>query len=101
MNTQESDRLASRIKENGEHLVLSMRREENGARFRYLVAVSNTSPATYSVYVEYQDASRHTVGAIPRFSNDRDTAESFCSMLERFGITPLSLDAIYEDAYTP
>lgn len=101
MDTTENDSLARRMQKNGEHPVLCMRREEGDAVFRYLVAVSNASPERYSVYAEYKDAKRHTLGEIPHFSSDRDAAESFCSMLERFGITPLSLEAVYEDLYTP
>ena len=101
VNTTENDSLETLMKKNGEKPVLCMRRDEGEAVFRYLVAMKSASPISYSVYAEYTDATHHTVGAIPSFSYDIDTAESFCGMLERFGITPLSLEAIYEDMHTP
>ena len=101
MDTNEAITLEGRMKERQEHPVLCLRREEGQAVFRYLVAVTDQRPARYSVYAEYTDTEHHTIGDIPHFSADRDTAESFCSMLERFGVTPLSLEAIYEDTYTP
>lgn len=101
MDTREARPLEERMRQKGEHPVLCLRREEEGRIYRYLVAVTDGEPQSYSVYAEYQDSKTHTTGEIPSFSRDRDTAESFCSMLERFGVTPLSLDAVYEDTYTP
>lgn len=90
-----------KMKERGEHPVLALRREASGAVLRYLVAESDTLPKHYSIYAEYLDGASHTVGDIPCFSSDRDQAESFCSLLERFGVTPFSLHAVYEDSLTP
>lgn len=90
-----------KMKERGEHPVLALRREERDAVLRYLVAETDTDPRYYSVYAEYSDGTCHTAGDIPRFSKDRDQAEGFCSLLERFGVTPLSLGAVYEDSLTP
>ena len=101
MNKKNTEAPSARMKARDEHPVLCMRREEGSAVFRYQVAVSNTSPKSYSIYAEYEDGERYTVGEVPDFSTDRDMAESFCSMLERFGVTPLSLNAVYEDTYTP
>lgn len=101
MDRNESHTPEERMKEKGEHPVLCMRREEGEATFRYLVAANDAPQKEYSIYVEYQDALHHTTGEIPAFSTDRDVAETFCGMLERFGVTPLSLDAVYEDVYTP
>ena len=101
MNTNETSTPEARMKARREHPVLCLRREEGQAVLRYLVAVTDKEPMQYSVYAEYEDESQHTVGDIPCFSNDRAKAECFCNMLERFAITPLSLDAVYEDAYTP
>ena len=89
------------MKQRGERPILCVRREEGDAVFRYQVAVNDATPSEYSVYAEYKDSTRYTVGEIPHFSTDRDTAESFCGMLDRFRVTPLSLEAIYEDMYTP
>ena len=101
MEKDESRTPEERMKEKGERPVLCMRREEGTATFRYLVATNDAPKKEYSIYVEYRDALRHTTGEIPAFSTDRDVAETFCGMLERFGVTPLSLDAVYEDIYTP
>ncbi|MBE6655271.1 MAG: hypothetical protein E7609_00165 [Ruminococcaceae bacterium] len=101
MNTNETSTPEKRMRERREHPVLCMQREDGSAVFRYVVSITDAEPHRYSVYAEYRDAERHTVGEVPDFSEDRDTAESFCSMLERFGITPLSLHAVYEDIYTP
>ena len=89
------------MRQRGEHPVLCLRREEGQAVFRYFVAVTDSRPQSYSVYAEYTDGSLHTTGEIPNFSEDRDIAEGFCCMLEKFSVTPLSLDSVYEDIYTP
>ena len=101
MDIKENDTPRERMNKRGEKPVLCMQREEGMAVFRYLVAVSKAPPMTYSIYAEYEDGTTHTIGEIPHFSEDRDMAESFCGMLERWGVTPLSLEAIYEDIYTP
>ena len=101
MNKKNTESPSARMKARNERPVLCMRREEGTAVFRYQVAVSSSSPQSYSIYAEYEDGELYTVGEIPDFSTDRDMAEGFCSILERFGVTPLSLNAIYEDTYTP
>ncbi len=101
MDMNETHTPEARMKEKGEHPVLCMRREEGQAVLRYLVAVTDAAPYSYSIYAEYRDAEWHTTEEVPDFSRDRDTAEGFCCMLERFGVTPLSLHAVYEDTYTP
>ena len=101
MDTNETSTPEGRMRERKEHPVLCMQREEGEKTFRYLVGVTDQKPHRYSVYAEYRDAERHTVGEVADFSTDRDMAEGFCSMLDRFSITPLSLHAIYEDHYTP
>ena len=68
---------------------------------RYAVGVSDTHPHLYSIYAEYSGGGKETIETIPAFSEERDTAESFCAMLWRFGVTPLSLHAHYEDSLTP
>ena len=91
----------ARMVERGERKVLALRKEEGDALYLYTVAIGSEKGALYSIYAEFQCGDVHTVGEIPGFSCDRDKAEAFCCMLERFGITPLSLDAVYEDLLTP
>ena len=90
-----------KMEERGERVILTLKRGAENATLSYLVSVSDGEPPNYSIYVEYTDAERHTVGEIPRFSSEKETAERFCAMLARFGVTPLSLDAVYEDTLTP
>ena len=92
---------SARMAERGERKVLSLRKEEGDALYLYTVAIGKSKDALYSIYAEFQCGDVHTVGEIPDFSCDRDKAEGFCCMLEKFGITPLSLDAVYEDLLTP
>ena len=101
MDTKETTFSEEKMKERGEHPVLALRKEEGDTVLRFLVAETDRHPKQYSIYAEYFDGACHTAGDIPNFSRDRDTAESFCSMLERFGVTPFSLNAIYEDTLTP
>ncbi len=84
-----------------ERPVLCLRRTEGDAIFRYAVGMSCELPVYYSVYAEYIRGGCHTVGEIPRISQSRDAAESFCALLEHFLVTPLSLEALYEDTLTP
>lgn len=87
--------------ERGERKVLSLRKEEGEALYLYTVAIGKEKDALYSIYAEFLCGDLHTIGEIPAFSDDRDKAEGFCCLLERFGITPLSLSAVYEDLLTP
>ena len=89
------------MKESGERVTLALKRKEGDAILFYRVCTSTAEVPLYSVSVEYTDTERHTTGEIPHFSSDKETAERFCAMLARFGVTPLSLDAIYEDTLTP
>ena len=100
MDKQEPTFFKEKRKERGE-ITLTLQRAEGDAILAYRVCASETEPKLYSVTVEYTDAERHTQGEIPHFSSDKETAERFCAMLARFGVTPLSLDAIYEDTLTP
>lgn len=93
--------LDEHMERRGERPVLCLRRTEDGAIFRYAVGMSRTPPVYYSVYAEYIRGECHTVGEIPHLSQNRDQAESFCALLEHFLITPLSLEASYEDILTP
>ena len=101
METNDRETLEERMAKRGERPVLLLRRIEGEGVFRYGVGVTAHPPTQYSVYAEYSAGEMHTLSHIPSFSSDRDTAESFCSLLERFSATPLSLDAIYEDSLTP
>ncbi len=101
MDEKEMTFSEEKMKERGEHPVLALRRTDGGVTLRYVVAERDKPPKHYSIYAEYTEGACHTAGEIPCFSRDRDTAESFCTMLERFGVTPFSLDAVYEDSLTP
>ena len=85
----------------GEKPVLLLRRSDGTRVFRYGVGMATHPSVRYSVYAEYLTEGMHTLSHIPAFSIDRDTAESFCSLLERTLATPLSIEAIYEDSLTP
>jgi hypothetical protein len=93
--------LEERMAALGERPVLLLRRIDGERVFRYGVGMAVHPPTRYSIYAEYRAGELHTITRIPAFSSDRDTAESFCSLLERVLATPLSLEAIYEDSLTP
>lgn len=101
MKETKKETLEEQMAARGERPVLLLRRTEGGREFRYGVGVTAHPPVRYSIYAEYRATDMHTVTHIPAFSGDRDTAESFCSLLERMQATPLSLQAIYEDSLTP
>ena len=105
--------LEEAVRERGEKVVLLLKKSVGHKHFRYALGEgpaplpcitdgdARREAMTYSVYAEYKDGKIHTVGSIPDFSCERATAESFCRLLSRILATPLSLDAIYEDSFTP
>ena len=101
MNEESENKIEARMKARGEHPVLTLRYDGDGAVMRYAVGTSAKKPPSYSVYAEYTANGKTTAEVIPAFSRKRDTAESFCALLARFSVTPLSLHALYEDSLTP
>lgn len=105
--------LEDAVAERGEKVVLLLKKSLGRKHFRYALGEgpaplpcmtdgdARRDALTYSVYAEYKDDEMHTVGSVPDFSCERITAEGFCRLLARILATPLSLDAIYEDSFTP
>ncbi len=105
--------LEEAVAERGEKVVLLLKKSVGRKHFRYALGEgaaplpcitdgdARRGAMTYSVYAEYRDDEVHTVGSVPDFSCERVTAEGFCRLLARILATPLSLDAIYEDSFTP
>lgn len=112
-DTPKPSTLELAIKERGEKMVLLLKKSVGRKHFRYAIGEApaplpcitdgeaRVKATTYSIYAEYKDEKTHTVGAVPDFSCERTTAEGFCRLLARILATPLSLDAIYEDSFTP
>ena len=97
-----TEEIALRMQERGERTVLHLRKDLGLSHFRYVLAERLEEGAPiYSIYAEFRDEQMHTVGSIPDFSPLRETSEAFCRLLARTLATPLSLEAIYEDAFTP
>lgn len=93
-----SERMASR----GENAALVVRRNHGTIHLTYTVAERKTEDGVmYSVYAEFEDGAFRTASAVTDISGDRLAAESFCRMLAEHAVTPLSLEAIYEDRLTP
>lgn len=101
METKKQDTIEEKMKESGEHPVLTLRQELEGRTMRYAVGCSDRGENVYSIYVEYSEGGRFSTERISAFSRDRDIAESFCAVLARYSATPLSLHALYEDSLTP
>ena len=101
MNSDIPPTIEACMKARGDRPVLSLRSDGENAVMRYAVGASDTTPVLYSIYAEYTADGKTTSETIPAFSEERDTADSFCAMLWRFGVTPLSLHAHYEDSLTP
>jgi hypothetical protein len=103
MNTNGKDEIEARMAQRAERTVLHLKKSLGRTRFRYVLAERHSDEygLTYSIYAEYRDEKKKTVGSIPDFSPIRETAEAFCRLLARTLATPLSLEAIYEDSYTP
>ncbi len=102
MNEAITEDIAIRMQKRGERTVLHLRKDLGLAHFRYILAERLEEGAPmYSIYAEFKDEELHTVGSIPDFSPLRETAEAFCRLLARTLATPLSLEAIYEDTFTP
>ncbi len=97
-----TDSIEARMQEREEKAVLHLSKNLGLAHFRYILAERMEEGAPlYSIYAEFKDDEMHTIGSIPDFSPLRETSEAFCRLLARTLATPLSLEAIYEDAFTP
>ena len=123
MHEENEKNLQGLIKEREEAVSLLLEKSIGSKRFRYAVGkrevvlkeeeakelslgssalAPESAPRTvYSVYAEYEDDGIHTVGKIPDFSYNKETAEGFCRLLAGILATPLSLEALYEDSLTP
>ena len=102
MNEAVTDEIALRMKERGERTVLHLKKDLGLSHFRYILAERLEEGAPiYSIYADFKDEETHTVGSIPDFSPLKETSEAFCRLLARTLATPLSLEAIYEDTFTP
>ncbi len=97
-----TDEIEARMQMRGERSVLYLSKNLGPTHFRYILAerLEDGAPL-YSIYAEFKDGERHTVGSIPDFSPLKETSEAFCRLLARTLATPLSLEDIYEDMFTP
>lgn len=94
--------VSARMAARGETPSLVVRRSHGGIKLTYTVAERKTEDGvTYSVYAEFEDGELRTASAVTDISDDRIAAESFCRTLAEHAVTPLSLEAIYEDMLTP
>ena len=93
-----SKSIEAEMEKRGEKMILLLKKALGRKLFRYALGEGEN---TYSVYAEYKDERTHTVGSVPDFSSEKESAEAFCRLLSRILATPLSLEAIYEDSLTP
>ena len=111
MNTTECKTAKEKMKERNEQTVLCLQKKIGHTLFRYSVGErreeitkedeTKTQALSYSVYAEYETAEEHTYAFVTALTEEKEKAIAFCKKLLAALVTPLSLEAVYEDMLTP